>query len=147
MDNELVKEGWVYFRVLDPLHWHASIRCAKIFTPCDVPAYTITAYNACLHFLALYSSLQLLQVQLPIFSINRWAYIRASLAWSNVVGILLWQSATYLYGPMAAGALGVLMIRRITALPIAPDAIVVSDRHRPRTTWHFFSRRAASLEF
>ena len=39
---------------------------------------------------------------------------------------------------MAAGALGVLMIRRITALPIAPDAIVVSDRHRPQTTWHFF---------
>ena len=62
-----------------------------------------------------------------------WAY------YYGVIAVLfLWQSATHLYGPIAAGALGVLMIRRITALPIAPDAIVVLDTgHRPQTTWHF----------
>ena len=60
-----------------------------------------------------------------------WAY------YYGVIAVLfLWQSATHLYGPIAAGALGVLMIRRITALPIAPDAIVVLELSRAPPTNH-----------
>ena len=61
------------------------------------------------------------------------------------MGMLLWQSATHLYGPMAAGALGVLMIRRITALPIAPDAIVVSDSRAPPTNHVVFFHDVAGF--
>ena len=68
---------------------------------------------------------------------NKWVYnlyIQAVAKELVVAKITAWyflcQYATHLYGPMAAGALGVLMIRRITALP-TPDAIVHSTRSRP----------------
>ena len=66
--NELVQERWVIFSLSQTYLPHMQIfRCTgiKLYTMSCTCLYN-NSINVCLYFLALYTPLQLLQVQLPI---------------------------------------------------------------------------------